>query len=271
MQKRPKLSVIIVHYKAKKELKECVKSIKTKIPHEIIVVDNDKNNVGYGAGINLGFKKAKGELLLIANPDTIWSKGSIDKLVSFYKSHSKCGVVAPDQTNNMGELYKFIGTGKLTPLSAMFGLSIINRVFPGNPVSKRYWIKRTKKKVKKVDVAPGGAFLVSRKIFESVGGFDENFFLYFEESDFCRRIEDLGYRIYILQSTKVTHLWGVSTKSNPNKDNYFRESRKYYFEKYYGKATSQFVEFVVNLSKWDVAVISLLILTVFFEILRRII
>ncbi|HEX6977514.1 MAG TPA: glycosyltransferase family 2 protein [Patescibacteria group bacterium] len=265
-----KLSIIIVKYKSEKELKECIASIKTAIPHEIIVIDNDKNNVGYGAGINKGFKRAKGEYLLIANPDTIWTRGSIDKLISFYKSHSKSGVTAPDQTDDKGMLYEFVGTGKLTPISAIFGLSIINRIFPSNPISKKYWIRRNpRSKFKEVEVAPGGAFLVSKKIFEEAGGFDENFFLYFEESDFCRRIKQLGYRNYILQSTKITHLWGVSTKSNPKKNVYFKKSRKYYFEKYYGKAVSNLVEFVLNLNKWKITIILLFILTVLIEVLRR--
>ncbi len=264
-----KLSIIIVNYKLRKELRECIKSIKTKIPHEVIVIDNDKKNVGYGAGVNLGFKKAKGELLLITNPDTIWSKGSVEKLVTFYQSHPKCGVVAPDQMDEKGRLYEFVGTGKLTAVSAIFGLSIINKIFPNNPVSRRYWIRRKLgREVKEVEVAPGGAFLVSKKIFEKVGGFDENFFLYFEESDFCRRVKELGYRNYILQSTKITHLWGMSTKSSTKKDFYFKKSRIYYFKKYYGRFLSFFVEFLLNFDKWDLIFVLIAVFAFFLRFYR---
>ncbi len=267
MRKNPKVSIIIVQYKAKEELQRCISSIKTRISHEIIVIDNNKHNVGYGAGINLGVKKAKGKLLLILNPDTKLNTGAVDKLVSFYLSHPNCGLVAPDLTNNEGELYEFVGTGELNPINAIFSLSIINRLFPGNPVSRRYWIRRDPgKKIKDVGVAPGTAFLISKELFEKVEGFDERFFLYFEESDFCRRIRELGFKIYILQDVKITHTWGASTKSNPKKDFYFRQSRRYYFEKYYGKVLSSLVELVLNFGKWDILLVLLLILGIIFLI-----
>lgn len=269
MRKNPRLSIIIVKYKVEKQLGECVKSLKTKIPHEVIVVDNDKHNVGYGAGINLGAKKAKGDLLFILNPDTKLEAGVIEKLVSFYLDNPKCGVVAPDLMDEDGNLYDSIGTGKLTPISAIFSISIIHRLFPGNPIAKKYWIDRDlKKKVREVEVAPGAAFLVNKKLFEKVGGFDEKFFLYFEESDFCRRIRELGFKIYILQNAKITHTWGASTKSNPKKDFYFKQSRRYYFEKYYGKLVSNIVEFVLNFDKWDSLFLLVFILAFFLRFFR---
>ncbi len=106
MERTIEVSIIIVNYKVEKELLECIDSIKksnTKTQYEIIVIDNSENNVGYGAGNNLGAKKAKGEFLFFLNPDTKVFPGTIDNLVELIKKEKNVGIVAPlllDQNQN---------------------------------------------------------------------------------------------------------------------------------------------------------------------------
>ena len=88
-----------------------------------------------------------------------------------------------------------VGTSKLTPLRGIFALSFINKIFPQNPISKSYWIKTEgKNRAYRADVIPG-IFLIKKSIFQELGGFDEHFFLYFEDTDFFKRLKEKGYSV----------------------------------------------------------------------------
>lgn len=262
------VSLIIVNYKSKNEVRNCLKSIKTKIPYDVIIVDNDKDNVGYGAGVNKGAKRSKSKYLFILNPDTLLEPFVIDKLVNFYQKKKSVGIVGPDLMDKNKDLYEFVGTGDLTPLNAIFALSFINKFVPQNPFSKKYWLKRPKNKIKEVSVAPGGSLFISKDLFDKVGGFDEKFFLYFEESDLCKKVRELGYKIYILQTAKIVHLWGVSTQKNKLKDRYFSQSRFYYFQKNYGLLKALLVEFFVNIKKSYLLFLVILLLAIILRFYR---
>jgi len=272
-----KISFVIVTYKADKELKECIKSIKTKLPHEIIVIDNGlpHADVGFGTAVNKGVKKAKGEYLFILNPDVKFFANTIDNLYDYLVMHPDVGIVGPNLKDSNGKTYEFVGTGKLTPLTAIFGLSFINKIFPWNPISKYYWKKSSGKYkqslvpgTKEVDVAPGAAFLISKKLFNDIGGFDENFFLYFEESDLCKRVREKGYKIVLINSIYAIHIWGTGTAQTKHIDKYFGESRKYYFEKHYGKVASLVVEFFTNFGKYDAIFVGIIFIAIFLRFFR---
>lgn len=270
-----KLSIIIVGYRAKKRLFDCIKSIENSKPknqYEIIVIDNDetsaiknetekkfpfvqyfksKENKGYGAGNNLGAKRAKGQFLFFLNPDTIVFPDTIDILLNTIEKNKNIGIVAPfllDKSNNQ---YDLQGARELTPFRAFFVLSFINKYFPKNPVSRDYWILDWDKiSLKEVDTVPGTAFIIRREVFEKIKGFDENFFLYFEEFDLCRRIRKLGFKIFMDPKSKVKHFWGESTKERNDIKRIFAESRFYYFRKSYGFFWALLVQFVTSLNKY---------------------
>ncbi len=280
------VSIIIVNYKVKKEILNCIDSIyssNSSVSFEIIVVDNDSknnlkkalikkypnvkyikspHNLGFGAGINYGEKIAKGEFLFFLNPDTIVKKGAIENLYKFIRNKKKIGLVAPLLLKNNKALYSLQGTKILSPKNAIFSLTILGNIFKNNKIANEYWLKDwNKNKNKEVDVVPGTAFMVKKDFFEKIGMFDEQFFLYFEEFDLCKRIRDLGYKNYIITSAKVIHKWGVSTKQLKNKDSIFKKSRLYYFRKNYGLISSFFVELTSRLS---INSIILLFLSLFF-------
>lgn len=246
MGKKPIVSIIIVNYKVEKLLQVCKDSIlasKPKTPFEIIVIDNTKNNVGYGAGNNFGAKRAKGEFLFFLNPDTTVFPETIDKLVEFMEKEKNVGLVAPLFLDSKNKPYPLQGSTILTPFVAIMCLSFVQKLFPKNPIYKKYYyFDWDKKSIKEVDVAPGTAFLVRKKLFEDVGGFDERFFLFFEENDFCLRVKKLGFKIYINPEAKLVHLWGESTKSLENTKEIFQKSRRYYFQKHFGKFSAFLVE-----------------------------
>ncbi|MDE2026171.1 MAG: glycosyltransferase family 2 protein, partial [Patescibacteria group bacterium] len=237
--KQPVVSVIIVNYHVEKELFACLTSLKqnTSAPlFEIIIVDNDEKktlekplktrfpdvlylpspgNIGFGAGNNLGVSRAKGELLFFLNPDTKVSKNTIQELSQFLKEHSNVAIVAPILVDIHNKPFLLQGTTALTPFTALFAHSFLNKLFPQNPVSKKFWLKDwDKKSDKKVDTAPGTAFMIRNEFFREIGGFDEKLFLYFEEDDLGRRVTNLGKDIYITSKTSIFHAIGKSMEKS---------------------------------------------------------
>lgn len=285
MSKSLTLSIIIVNYKVKKELFDCIDSIlnsKTNIKYEIIVVDNSDineiesdlkkkypqviykktdKNLGYGNGNNLGVSIAKGEYIFILNPDTKIVSGKIESLINFIKQNKKVGVVSPQLVDIKNEVYDEQGARELTPKRAIAVLSFINRIFPRNRYWKEYWkIPWNKEKPKEVDVVPGTAFIIKKELFEKIGGFDSNFFLYFEEFDLCRRLRKLGFKNYILPDLKISHIWGASTKKNNSSKKYFLKSRFYYFKKNFGLPKALIVELFLRINKELIILLPILII-----------
>lgn len=282
------LSIIIVHYKAEKELFTCLRSIKnlkTNVKYEIIIIDNDKKNIerklkkifpsityikskeniGFGTGNNLGAKVAVGDYLFFLNPDTETKEGNLDNLLKNFNDKN-VGIIAPLLLDVENNPFKLQGTRRLTPLAAIFSLSFMHKIWPKNRIANDFWLKDWDKKVKiEADTVPGTAFLVRRKLFQDIGGFDENFFLFFEENDICNRVRDLGYKVIIDPCFKVMHLWGISTKKEKKINEVFSKSRAYYFKKYYGKFSSLFINFFLELRVSFVAFLAIISLGAFLR------
>lgn len=268
------VSVVIVHYKVEKELLACIYSIvrlESKVSYEIIVVDNDienafektlrkkfpkvryvkaPGNIGYGAGNNLGASLSKGDFLFFLNPDTTIEENAISKLCKFLARDRVAGIVAPLLMNN-GKPYPSQGSKKLGVLEGIVVLSFLNKLFPNNPISEKYFLRKwDKKNVHEVDVVPGTAFMIKRSIFNKIGGFDQRFFLFFEEFDLCKRVKKLGWKIFILPRAKVGHIWGASMeKSSLNIKSIFKKSRFYYFKKHYGIIPAILVHLVASFGR----------------------
>ena len=242
------LSIIIVKYRAEKEFIACLKSLRaTKTPYEIIVIDNNAINRGYGRGNNLGVTFAKGEYLMILNPDTIVFPGAIDQMVKWLNSHPKYSIVSPLLLDSQRIPYQFQGTAVLTPKHGIWGLSFLNKIF----LDQEYWLP------KEVMVVPGTAFMMRKKDFV---GFDENFFLYFEEADLCMRTPG---KKYILKSAKVIHHWAKSTPANIKP--IFEQSRFYFFRKHYGLLWAMIVHMICSISKKNLLLFLVLLLGIILD------
>lgn len=287
------VSIIIVNYHVKKDLFECLQSIysfKQKSTFEIIVVDNDEekalnkelkrrfpesiyipnNNKGFGQGNNVGAKHAKGKYLFFLNPDTKFLNNTIDILVEYLKKNKDVGIAAPVLFDKKGIPYSLQGVKKLTPLNTIFSHSFIKKMFPDNKVAKSYHNENwDKKSIKEVDVVPGTAFVIRKEIFEKIGGFDEKFFLYFEEFDLCNRVKKLGWKMYMLPTAKVFHKWAVSTKkSKKNINKIFKQSRFYYFKKHFGLIAAFFTEAILRTSWKAILLTCIIVLGAFLRLVR---
>lgn len=285
------ISIIIVNFKVKEKLLKCIESIyvsKPKTQFEIIVVNNDedenlsselkglfpeviyvksKTNLGYGGGNNLGAKHAKGEYLFVLNPDTLIFKDTIDELIAFLRKNMNVGIAAPMLVDQNNVPFMLQGTSELTPSKGIVCLSFIEKLFPNNPLSRQYWLKDwNHQKLQEVEVTPGTAFMISKKLFTQIGGFDESFFLYFEEDDISKRVRKLGQKIYILAKAKIYHEVGASTKQLNNSSLIFAKSRFTYFKKHYGILKALLVELFLGINKISVTLFLILCLALSLRI-----
>ncbi len=286
------VSIIIVNYKVEKELVVCISSIinsKPKVSFEIIVVDNDsvsslketlqkisyvryiksEDNIGFGAGNNLGAKAAKGDFLFFLNPDTIVKKNSMDILFNFVRNNFKVGMTAPLLLDASGNIYPKQGSNEYDLKSAMVTSSFINKIFPNNPISKKFFHKDwDRKNIEEFDVVPGTAFMIKKDLFEKAGMFDENFFLYFEEYDLAKRVKKIGYKNYIIPKAKVVHIWEASTKKRKDINKIFSQSRYNFFKKNYGRFFAFIVNLFSNIGKHELLLGLILIFSVYLSSLK---
>lgn len=291
--KRPLVSIIIVHYHVPGELFACIDSIihsNPKVAYEIIVVDNDEknhiepelktkypkiryvkndNNVGFGAGNNIGVNHAKGDYLFFLNPDTLFVKNPLDVLIDFLKGYKEVGIVAPLLLNPNKKPYPLQGAKRLTPFRALFAFSFLNTLFPHNPVSKKYWmLEWDKKTVRSVDTVPGTAFMIGKSLFKKVEGFDERFFMFFEEEDLSRKVAKKGLNIVIEPKAQIVHLWGRSTLLLKEKETVFKNSRFYFFRKYYGLLVALFISLFLEIRKQHIMLAAILLVGSFLRFFR---
>lgn len=286
--KNKKISIIIVNYRVKKFLFNCIELLyKSSYKNiEIIVVDNDEvkkikkdlkkkfpkviyiessENVGYGRANNIGAIRANGEYLFFINPDTEIHKDALRELITFFEKKKKTGIVAPLLLKKDGSVMEEQGSSLLTPMSAVRGLTFLKNlpILGDKNYRHQKWDKKT---IEEVDVVPGTAFMIKRKLFEKIGGFDDDFFLFFEEDQICRKVKELGFKNYIIPSAQVKHHWGESTKQNPKTDQIFKKSRFLYFKKNYGILKAVAVTSFLNFGRNQLFISLILLISLFLNL-----
>jgi len=227
-------SIVVVNYRTEKPLAECLASLHRNIgpeTYEVIVVDNsatllragfpdrfpwvhfveNRRNVGFARASNQGLKLARGRHLLLLNPDTLVHDGALGVLIQYLDTHPGAGAVGPRLLNSDGSLQyscrRFPGW-----LTIFFGrYSILTRLLPGNTGSRRYlYLDRDHGEAAEVDWLTGACLMLRRDVVESVGLLDEDYFLFVEDMDWCRRIRDADWSIVYLPEATLTHHVGAS-------------------------------------------------------------
>lgn len=272
-----------MHYNVERLLLSSISSIFANPPKdkfEIIVVDNSNStklhkkikklnkkirviapgeNIGFGKGCNLGEKSASGEYLLFINPDTKVTKSALNLMLDKIKEDRKIGVLGPRLVSGSGKALPSISS-KLTRISNLVVFSFFNKLWKTNPVSKKFWLHDLDRtKLQDVGVVSGACMMIPRNIFEKVKGFDENFFMYFEEHDICLRIKKKGYKVIYYPKPKIVHLIGQSLTNKQKIQNYLEKSRFQYSEKYFGKGYAVISELIIRLFKADTVAFLLLV------------
>lgn len=162
---------------------------------EDVIIINSKENLGFAKGINFGTKQAKGKYLLFVNPDAEFVDGDIFDMKNIFNTDSGIGVVGGRiiSANGKNEL----SAGKFyTPLNLLFLMLGIDD-FLG--------VRFSSEKEKKADFVSGGFMMVSQKVFNSLGGFDESLFMYVEDMELCYRIKQKGYKVLFSSCATLKH------------------------------------------------------------------
>ncbi|TSC85977.1 MAG: Uncharacterized protein G01um10147_1044 [Microgenomates group bacterium Gr01-1014_7] len=240
------LSIIILSYNTKEITNECLKRLqaKNKKNIEVIVLDNassdgsvemikknypwvnlivSKENTGFSKGNNIAFKKSKYPVVLFMNSDVYVEDDTLEKALGYFENRVE--VMGPGMVFEDGSFQP--SAGELpTPLNTIlwiFGLGGFH------PKKKSYF-----EKMRQVGWITGAFFMIKREVYERVGGFDENIFMYLEEVELCKRITLAGFKIWYVPEIIVTHLHGASSKFDRSPAlSKELQGLKYYFQKYY--------------------------------------
>lgn len=234
------VSVVILNYRSRGLVRNLIRNIldlQWNFSYEIIVVDNNsqdglfahlseefpamenlhflqrKSNDGFGAGNNAGVELAKGKYLLILNPDIVIKEGTVETLLAYMEAHQDTGVISPKllYANNKAQQSYFRYYKCKTP--------IYRRTFLGKTKAGQKDLARfTMADVAidgptAVDWLMGSFWLMPKRIFEELGGYDDRYFMYFEDTDFCHRMNDASYKVIYYPEVEAIHLHARDSKS----------------------------------------------------------
>jgi len=173
-----------------------------------------ERNGGYGAGANLGAAQGHADWILISNADIVLDPGAVAALVAVGESDPSIGAVGPRVCEVDGTTYP--SARPLPTLMLGTGHALFGKAWPGNPWSKRYRLKLDAHGGEvEAGWLSGSCLLVRRAAWDAVGGFDEDYFMFFEDVDLGRSLANAGFRSVWTPRTSVTHLGGHSYRSDP--------------------------------------------------------
>lgn len=285
------ISIIYVYYNTPKEILDSIKTVRSGIgnfTYEIIVVDNSspqpfpKNSIkekiillrneineGYGVGLNKGASIAKGKYLLLVNPDILFAPNCIEEMVRRLEEDSRIGILGPQVLATDNTIAQSIGGLPFLP-GALIIFSFLDKLFPKNKFSEKYWLSNLDRSREWfVECVSGVCMLVRRKVFDEVNGFDSQFFMYFEEADFCIRVKRVGYKILYYPETKIMHLGGQSMKDKQWIQKIFEKSRFLFFKKYHGFLYAILSEFFIRfMSPTNLLLLTILSISAFLNLYK---
>jgi GT2 family glycosyltransferase len=234
-----RVAVVIVNYQSYDELYACLRAVAQGCADaSTVVVDHESDrgaadllgrafpdvalicqtsNDGFAVGVNTGVRSptaAASPYLLLLNPDCVVEPGACAALADWMDRHADVAVAGPRIMNANGTVQP---SARRFPdlTTAIAGRSSwLTKVLPRNPISNHNLPARDAELTTPVDVdwVSGACMMVRRKAFEAVGGFDEAFFLYWEDADFCRRLQQAGWRTTYVPSVVATHIGGRSSR-----------------------------------------------------------
>jgi N-acetylglucosaminyl-diphospho-decaprenol L-rhamnosyltransferase len=239
------LSFIILNYHSEKYLTACISSLEKNalgFKYEIIIINNNLeklelaftnqsiqilntfSNPGFAKGCNLGASIATGKILFFLNPDTKILDDKLNTILPLL-ADATLGIVAPTLLTKTGKPQPWRAGAEITPLQTVLQNILFKKKFPlsqKTPAAKLAWVS-------------GAAMLIKKDFFEKIGGFDENFFMYFEDVDLCKRVRQFGKKIVLCSEPKVLHYGGGSIENNQLQKKYYYLSQDYYFKKHFGQ------------------------------------
>ncbi|MCX6763625.1 MAG: glycosyltransferase family 2 protein [Candidatus Moranbacteria bacterium] len=252
-----KLSVVIVNFNSADYLERCLASVFKNVTNcpdsEVLVIDNSdelsleklsrpykislikpEKNIGFGSAANLGARNTHGEILLFLNPDTEVPPDFFSKALAIFQKRPDIAVLGPKILDENGKTQEW-SVGREVNFWDLIGNNL------GFIRSQKIWASG---KNQKVDWVSGASLFIRREAFDSVGGFDENLFLYFEDIDLCRRVRRKKGKVAYFPRISVRHKGGRSFSSREAQKKYYYTSQDHYFKKHFGARIASWVRFL---------------------------
>ncbi len=234
------VSIIIVNYNGKNITENCLNSIfslKEKVEKEVIVVDNgsndgsveylkerfpqvffieNKKNIGFAKGNNLGIKKSRGKYVVLLNNDTEVLNKAFERAYYFMEKNKDVGICGFKLLNPDGSIQYSCRDFPSFETALFNRTSLFTRIFPNNPFSQKYLKTHfSHDKVIEVDWVSGAAMMIRKSTLDEIGLLDEDYFMYSEDVDICYRCWQIGKKVVYYPESKVIHYIGTTTKYNP--------------------------------------------------------
>ena len=252
------LSVIILNYNVRYFLEQCVLSVENAIKTldaEIIVIDNNssddscemikqrfphiklienKDNLGFPKGNNIGVAQAKGEYICILNPDTVVAEDAFEKIASFLAIIENVGIVGVKLIDGTGNFLPESKRGIPTPWVAFTKITGLYKIFPKSRIFGKYYAQHlSENQTGKVDILVGAFMVMKRNLYNEIGGFDENCFMYSDDIDLSYRALKEGKSNYYFHETLVIHYKGESTVKDETYMKRFQEAMNFFYKKHF--------------------------------------
>lgn len=271
-----KLSIIIVNYNVQHFLEQCLHSVRKaskNVSAEIFVVDNNsvdgsvamvkekfpevklienKKNTGFSFANNQAMRIAKGEYILLLNPDTVVEEDTFEKVIAFMDAHPDAGGLGVKMLDGKGNFLPESKRGLPTPAVAFYKIFGLSRLFPRSRTFGKYHLGfLDKDKIHEVDILSGAFMLMRKSVLDKVGLLDETFFMYGEDIDLSYRIQLGGYKNYYFPETRIIHYKGESTKkSSVNYVFVFYKAMVIFAQKHFSQNNAKTFSFLINIAIW---------------------
>jgi GT2 family glycosyltransferase len=246
MAERACIAVVIVNYNVRDLLDQALRSLYATaetLISEIWVVDNastdgsveflsanwpqvrvlsNGKNCGYGCANNQGIAQSKAKYILILNPDTVIQRGALQELVEFMESRAQAGICGPKIVSPEGRFRPECRRGFPTPLVAFSRLFGLSTLMPRSRLFGKYYLTYLDPDYEtQVDALSGACMMTRREAVEGVGYFDEDYFLYGEDIDWCWRMQRAGWEVWYIPRASITHVKGASMRRSPSRPDWF--------------------------------------------------
>ena len=234
MDTQAPLRIVTIAFNPGVELAAMVQSLPAavSVPWELVVVNNGEDNdvvlqleaegatvirpgenLGYGRAANLGIEGAQGSWAMVVNPDVVFGPGSIDTMLHGAKEWPQGGVFGPLIRTPEGDVYP--SARKFPRLVSGIGHALLANVWPGNPASRAYRENTDVHRAHVVDWLSGSCLLVRVPAFRAAGGFDDSYFMFFEDTQLGEDMSAAGWQCVFLPEAEIVHELGSSWKERP--------------------------------------------------------
>lgn len=251
-----RVAIVVVNHNTRDELERCLESVLAASRDDVIVVDNASNdgspemveerfpavrlirapNDGYGAGANRGFELAAADLLLLLNSDTRLEDDAAAALAEYLHAQPQAAIAGPRLRNPDGSLQPSCNHMP-TPLHVLLYEGGLARIVARVPVLRAAYLPTwSHDRPRRVPWVLGAALAVRCDALAEAGGFDTDFFLYWEEVDLCRRVADRGWEVHFAPVAEVVHVGGASVAAcGVEGAAFFVTSLLAFYRKHYGR------------------------------------